>query len=161
MFQSLHRLGEIIGHDICEHPIPCFVCLLTELLDSSCKMNWEVAFVFPLFPAHYLLLSGPSKLVRVLGQQLKFSVTALAVSSVTNGRRRRTPVAPRRLLRGRRGLLQGEEHLISGRGRPAGRTDGHLSLSCSDSSAAHKSSQALLINGAESQRGYFNINNVL
>lgn len=42
-------------------------------------MNGEVSFVFPLFSAHYLLLSGPSKLVRLLGHQLKFSVTALSV----------------------------------------------------------------------------------
>lgn len=53
--------------------------LLTELLNCFYEMNGEVAFVFPLFSAHYVLLSSPSKLVRMLGHQLKISVTMLSV----------------------------------------------------------------------------------
>lgn len=53
--------------------------LLIELLNCSYEINGKVAFVFPLYSAHYVLLSNPSKLIRMLGHQLKISVTLLSV----------------------------------------------------------------------------------
>lgn len=48
------------------------------------QFNWEVDLVFPLFSEHYLLLSSPSKLISVPGQQLNIFCHS-TVMSVTNG----------------------------------------------------------------------------